>query len=149
MLQLKNVSYKVGDKTIINDVTLDICDRFVAITGPNGSGKSTLAKLVAGIIVPTEGRIYLDGEDITDLSISERATKGIGYAFQQPPRFKGITVHDLLNIAAGKTLRHDECCGQRLFHRCRHHDGGHFPPDDSAHPPRRTDVRRMPRLPRL
>ena len=110
MLQLKNVSYKVGDKTIINNVTLDICDRFVAITGPNGSGKSTLAKLVAGIIVPTEGRIYLDGEDITDLSITERAKKGISFAFQQPVRFKGLTVKHLISLAAGKKTSVAEAC---------------------------------------
>ena len=110
MLQLKNVSYKVGNKTIINNVTLDISDRFVAITGPNGSGKSTLAKLVAGIIVPTEGRIYLDGEDITDLSITERAKKGISFAFQQPVRFKGLTVKHLISLAAGKNTSVAEAC---------------------------------------
>ena len=111
MLEFKNVSYRVPSQNgngqeieIIKNVSLKIDERFVAITGPNGSGKSTMAKLVAGIIKPTEGRIYLNGEDITDMSITERAQKGIGYAFQQPVRFKGITVKDLISMAAGKNI---------------------------------------------
>ena len=114
MLELKNVCYKVQDgpneKEILKNVNLTIDDRFVAFTGPNGGGKSTLAKVIAGILTPTEGRIYLDGEDITELSVTERAQKGISYAFQQPVRFKGITVRDLINIAAGKTLKVSDAC---------------------------------------
>ena len=110
MLQLKNVSYSVGDKQILKNIDLDISDRFVAITGPNGSGKSTLAKLVAGIIQPTEGRIYFDGKDITDMSVTERAKSGISFAFQQPVRFKGITVKYLISLAAGKNTSVAEAC---------------------------------------
>ena len=87
-----------------------IDDGFVAITGPNGSGKSTLAKLVMGIIRPTEGRILFDGQDITDLSVTDRANLGISFAFQQPVRFKGITVKDLLSLAAGKNATVSEAC---------------------------------------
>ena len=109
MLELKNVSYKVndelGEKQILKDINLTLDERFVAFTGPNGGGKSTLAKVIAGIIKPTTGKIYLDGEDITDLSVTERAQKGISYAFQQPVRFKGLTVRDLINIASGKTVK--------------------------------------------
>ena len=94
----------------MKNVNLSINDRFVAFTGPNGGGKSTLAKVIAGIIKPTEGKIYFDGEDITELSVTERAQKGISYAFQQPVRFKGITVRDLINIAAGKTLKIADAC---------------------------------------
>lgn len=116
MLQLEHISYSVSDdgsgaeKEIINDVTLDISERFIAITGPNGGGKSTLAKIIAGIYKPTSGRILLDGEDITNLSITERARKGISYAFQQPVRFKGLTVKDLITVAAGKDLGVAEVC---------------------------------------
>ena len=114
MLELRNVSYAVndeqGEKWILKNVNLSIDDRFVAFTGPNGGGKSALAKVIAGIIKPTEGKIYFDGEDITDLSITERAQKGISYAFQQPVRFKGITVRDLINIASGKNLKIADAC---------------------------------------
>ena len=114
MLQLKNISYRVederGEKQILKDINLTLDERFVAFTGPNGGGKSTLAKVIAGILKPTEGRIYLDGEDITDLSITERANKGISYAFQQPVRFKGLTVRDLINIAAGKNIKVSDAC---------------------------------------
>ena len=115
MLELKNISFIVEDngdnKGILNDVSLTIPDgEFTVITGPNGGGKSTLAKVIAGILKPTSGRIILDGEDITDLGITERARKGIGYAFQQPVKFKGIRVIDLLRIAAGKTLKITEAC---------------------------------------
>ena len=114
MLELKNVSYHVkdelGEKTILKNINLTLDERFVAFTGPNGGGKSTLAKVIAGIYTPTEGRIYLDGEDITDLSITERAHKGVSYAFQQPVRFKGLTVRDLINIAAGKALKVSDAC---------------------------------------
>ena len=99
MLELKDISFQVNDETadkeILKNINLKIEDRFVAITGPNGGGKSTLAKLIAGIVTPTSGQILLDGEDITGLSITERARKGISFAFQQPVRFKGLTVKDL------------------------------------------------------
>ena len=114
MLELKNVSYKVqdelGEKEILKDVSLTLDERFVAFTGPNGGGKSTLAKVIAGILKPTAGKIYFNGEDITELSVTERANKGISYAFQQPVRFKGLTVRDLINIAAGKTLKVSDAC---------------------------------------
>ena len=114
MLELKNIGYRVqdeqGEKWILKNVNLTLDERFVAFTGPNGGGKSTLAKVIAGIITPTEGRIYFDGEDITELSVTERAKRGISYAFQQPVRFKGITVRDLINIAAGNTLKVSDAC---------------------------------------
>ena len=111
MLELKNVSYQTPDgKEILRNVTLQINDRFVAITGPNGGGKSTMAKLIAGIYMPTSGKILLDGEDITDLSITERANRGISFAFQQPVRFKGITVKELISIASGKNISVAEAC---------------------------------------
>ena len=114
MLELKNIGYRVqdemGEKEILKNINLTLDERFVAFTGPNGGGKSTLAKVIAGILTPTEGKIYLDGEDITDLSVTERAQKGISYAFQQPVRFKGLTVRDLINIAAGKTLKVSDAC---------------------------------------
>ena len=111
MLELKNICYEAEDgKDILNDVSLTIEDRFVAITGPNGGGKSTLAKLIAGIYTPTKGQIFFNGEDITNLSITERAKKGLSYAFQQPVRFKGIRVRDLLMLAAGEGTDFNECC---------------------------------------
>ena len=115
MLELKNVSFLVDDagkdKEIIRDVSLTVPDRkLVVVTGPNGGGKSTLARLIAGIEKPTEGRIYFNGEDITNLGITERAQKGIAYAFQQPVRFKGIRVLDLIRIASGKTLSVSDAC---------------------------------------
>ena len=110
MLELKNISYKVADKEILKNINLTIDDRFVAITGPNGSGKSTLAKIIAGIIQPTEGRIIFDGKDITDMSITDRAKNGISFAFQQPVRFKGITVKYLISLAAGKNTSVADAC---------------------------------------
>lgn len=115
MLELKNVSYSAGEenggvKDILTDVSLQVSERFVAITGPNGGGKSTLAKLVAGIIKPTSGSIWFDGRDITDLGVTERAKLGISYAFQQPVRFKGIRVYDLLQYAAGRKITVGEAC---------------------------------------
>ena len=111
MLELKNICYEAEDgKDILNDVSLTIEDRFVAITGPNGGGKSTLAKIIAGIYPPTKGQIIFNGEDITNFSITERAKKGLSYAFQQPVRFKGIRVRDLLMLAAGEGTDFNECC---------------------------------------
>ena len=115
MLELKNISYTVkdedgADKEILKDISLKIDERFVAITGPNGSGKSTLAKLIAGIYQPTSGQILLDGEDITNASITYRAKKGISFAFQQPVRFKGLTVKDLITLAAGRDISISEAC---------------------------------------
>ena len=115
MLELKNISFQVDDagkgKEIIRNVNMTVPDRkLIVVTGPNGGGKSTLAKLIAGIEKPTGGRIFFGGEDITDKSITERARMGIGYAFQQPVRFKGIRVLDLIRIAAGKSLSIAEAC---------------------------------------
>ena len=114
MLELRNVSYEVGDnhenKEILKDISVKIEEHFVAITGPNGGGKSTLAKIIAGIVKPTSGQILLDGEDITNLDITERAKKGISYAFQQPVHFKGLTVKDLITIAAGKEMSVTDIC---------------------------------------
>lgn len=115
MLELKNVSYGVDDESgkldIIKNLDLTVEDnKFTVITGPNGGGKSTLAKLIAGIVKPKEGRIYFNGEDITDKNITERARMGIGFAFQQPVRFKGINVLDLLKLASGKALTVDDAC---------------------------------------
>ena len=106
MLELKNISLNLADsKDILNDVSLNVeSGKFVVITGPNGGGKSTLAKIVAGIFKPTSGQILFDGQDITNLSITERAKLGIGYGFQQPARFKGMKVKKLLDLAAGKKL---------------------------------------------
>lgn len=111
MLEFKNVSYETPEgKVILHDVSIKIDDRFVAVTGPNGSGKSTMAKLIAGIYTPTSGQILLDGVDITNLSITERAKSGISFAFQQPVRFKGITVKELISIASGKNISVAEAC---------------------------------------
>ena len=116
MLELKDVRFSVTDekgqlKNIINGINLKIDEgKFVAITGPNGSGKSTLAKLIVGIIKPTSGQILYNGQDITEMSITDRAKLGISFAFQQPVRFKGIKVLDLLRIAAGKQLTISEAC---------------------------------------
>ena len=115
MLELRNISFQVDtegkDKEIIRDVSLTIPDRkLVVVTGPNGGGKSTLARLIAGIEKPTGGRIFFQGRDITDLGITERARLGIAYAFQQPVRFKGIRVLDLIRIAAGKPLSVSDAC---------------------------------------
>lgn len=115
MLELSHVSFEVTEnkahKEIIQDISLTVDNhKFVVITGPNGGGKSTLAKLIAGIEKPTSGRIYFDGTDITEKSITERAKLGVGYAFQQPVRFKGIQVLDLIRIAAGRRLSAADAC---------------------------------------
>lgn len=114
MLELKNVSFCAEDengiKEIIKDISFCVDERFVAITGPNGGGKSTLAKIIAGIVKPTSGKVYFDGTDITDMTITERSKLGISFAFQQPVRFKGITVKDLITLAAGKEISVSEAC---------------------------------------
>ena len=114
MIELQHIGYEVEQdgehKQILKDIDLTIDERFVAITGPNGGGKSTLAKVIAGILPPTQGRILFDGEDITDLSITDRAKRGISFAFQQPVRFKGLTVKDLITLAAGRPIGVAEAC---------------------------------------
>lgn len=114
MIELQHIGYEVEQdgehKQILKDIDLTIDERFVAITGPNGGGKSTLAKVIAGILPPTKGRILFDGEDITDLSITDRAKRGISFAFQQPVRFKGLTVKDLITLAAGRPIGVAEAC---------------------------------------
>ena len=115
MLELKHISFNVadekGEKDIIKDISLTVEDgKFLVITGPNGGGKSTLAKLIMGIEKPTGGQIIWNGIDVTNMSITERAKLGVGYAFQHPPRFKGLSVRDLLSIAHGSDLPEDQCC---------------------------------------
>lgn len=119
MLELKNISLSVedeftgnGQKEILRDVSLTIeTGKLVVVTGPNGGGKSTMAKMIAGILRPNQGQILLDGEDVTELDITQRATRGISFAFQQPVRFKGITVRDLINLASGREISDCEACG--------------------------------------
>ena len=116
MLELKNITFEVKDengnvKRILDDINLSFEeDSFMVITGPNGSGKSTLARIIMGIEKPTSGKILLNGEDITDKTITERAKLGISFALQQPVRFKGIKVKDLIEIGAGKSLETNEAC---------------------------------------
>lgn len=116
MLELRNLSFIVdngngGEHQIIENINLKVGDgKFTVITGPNGGGKSTLAKLIMGIEQPTSGQIFFEGKDITGLSITDRAKMGLAYAFQQPPRFKGMTVRSLLSLASGRELPIDECC---------------------------------------
>ena len=109
MLELKNISFTRDGKKILDNVSLTFSDnRFYVITGPNGSGKSTLSKIIVGIEKPDSGRIIFNGQDITDLNISERANLGVSFAFQQPVKFKGITVKDLINLAAGGNVKFEE-----------------------------------------
>lgn len=115
MLELKNISFAVNDGKddlgIVKDVSFTVEDgKFIVITGPNGGGKSTLARLIMGIEKPTSGQILFNGTDITNMTITERAKLGVGYAFQQPPRFKGLTVRRLLSLAHGSELPEDQCC---------------------------------------
>ena len=116
MLEIKNLVFEVSDEKgnvsrIIDDVSLNVEQgKFYVITGPNGGGKSTLARIIMGLERPTSGQIIYNGKDITDLDVTERAKLGIGYAFQQPPRFKGLTVSKMLSIASGKALSDKECC---------------------------------------
>lgn len=114
MIELKDIEFKVesakGELEIIDKIDFKIdSGKFIVITGPNGGGKSTLAKLIMGIEKPTSGQILFDGQDITNLSISARAKLGIGYGFQTPPRFKGMTVRKLLSLAHGSELPPDVC----------------------------------------
>ena len=115
MLELKDICFSAsaesGTVDILKHINLTVDDgKFIVITGPNGGGKTTLAKAIMGLVTPTSGQIFWNGEDVTGLSITDRARRGISYGFQQPPRFKGIRVSDLLNVAAGKNLGHDEAC---------------------------------------
>lgn len=115
MLELKNISFDVNinkqKKEILKNLNIKFDNnKFIVITGPNGSGKSTLAKIIAGIISPTQGQIFFDKEDITRKSITERAKSGIGYAFQQPVKFKGLQVFDLLKIASNNNLKIEQAC---------------------------------------
>ena len=116
MLELKHISYTVredgNELGILNDISLTIDDhKLVVFTGPNGGGKTTLAKIIMGLVKPTSGQILWNGQDITDLGITERARLGISYGFQQPPRFKGLTVRNLLTLASGDDkLSKDKCC---------------------------------------
>ena len=116
MLELKHISYQVsseeGELGILNDISLTVPDhKLVVFTGPNGGGKTTLAKIIMGLVKPTAGQILWNGQDVTNLSITERARQGISYGFQQPPRFKGLTVRKLLTIASGnEKLSKDQCC---------------------------------------
>lgn len=111
MLELKNVSYFRDNKQILDNISLKIDNsKLVAITGPNGSGKSTLAKIIMGILKPDSGSIFFDGKDITAMGITDRAKLGIGFAFQQPVKFKGLTVRDLIEISSGNTINVSEAC---------------------------------------
>ena len=116
MLELQNICYRVstpeGEQDILKNVSITIPDhKLVVFTGPNGGGKTTLAKVIMGLVTPTGGQILFNGQDITHLGITERAKLGISYGFQQPPRFKGITVRNLLTIASGDAnLSKDKCC---------------------------------------
>lgn len=114
MLELQNICFSApgeeGQRHILDDVNLQIDEGFVAITGPNGGGKSTLARVVAGMIRPDSGRILFNGQDITDMSITDRARAGIAFAFQQPVRFKGLTVRELISMASGRELSVSETC---------------------------------------
>ena len=116
MLELRHISYEVpgenGSQRILDDISLTVPDgKLIVFTGPNGGGKTSLAKIMMGLIRPTSGEIYYNGENITALGITERARRGISYGFQQPPRFKGLTVYDLLSVASGnEKLPKDVCC---------------------------------------
>ncbi len=115
MLEIKNLNFRVegeqGPRDILKDLSLTIQEKkFIVITGPNGGGKTSLARAIMGINLPTGGKIFWKGTDITSLSVTERAKLGISYGFQQPPRFKGMKVRDLLNVAAGEKMSHDRAC---------------------------------------
>ena len=110
MLEIKNITFEVDGRKILDDINLNVPDgQVICLTGPNGGGKTTLAKMIAGVELPTAGHIYLDGEDIVNMNPTERAKRGVSYAFQQPVRFKGITVRDMLDMAKGSKLTDEEC----------------------------------------
>lgn len=111
MLELRNIDFSAGGKHILKDVSFTLgSGKFIAITGPNGSGKSTLAKIIMGIEMPQSGQVLFNGEDITGYTIDQRARLGMAFGFQQPVRFKGVTVHDLLNLSAKEKLSSKEAC---------------------------------------
>ena len=110
MLELINISYKKDGKQILDNINLKFDDNFTVITGPNGSGKSTLAKIIMGILKPTTGKILFNGEDITNYSIDKRANMGISFSFQQPVKFKGLTVYDLIKLSSKDELDFTTCC---------------------------------------
>ena len=111
MLELQNICFERDNKKILDNINLKIdSNQLIAITGPNGSGKSTMAKIIMGIEKPDSGKILFKGQDITDLKIEERAELGISFAFQQPVKFKGITVYDLLKLASKKNITKKEAC---------------------------------------
>lgn len=110
MIELINVSYEADNKKILDDINIKFDSNFTVITGPNGSGKSTLAKIIMGIIKPTRGKILYNGEDITSWSIDKRAKNGISFSFQQPVKFKGLTVYDLIKISSDKEMDFNEVC---------------------------------------
>ena len=111
MLELKNICFTRDDKKILDNINLQLEDnKFYLITGPNGSGKSTLAKIIMGINKPDKGQVLFNGKDISNLPINERANLGIGFAFQQPVKFKGITVYDLIKLSAKKKISKKEAC---------------------------------------
>ena len=110
MIELVNISYEKDNKKILDNINIKFDDNFTVITGPNGSGKSTLAKIIMGILKPTSGKVLLNGEDITNLSIDKRANLGISFSFQQPVKFKGITVYDLIRLASNNEMDFPSCC---------------------------------------
>ena len=110
MIELKDISYEINGKRILDNINITFDSNFTVITGPNGSGKSTLAKIIMGIVKPTSGKIIYNGVDITSWSIDKRAKNGISFSFQMPVKFKGLTVHDLINISSGEQMNvHDAC----------------------------------------
>ena len=110
MIELVDISYKKDGKTILNNINLKFDDNFIVITGSNGSGKSTLAKIIMGIIKPTSGKVLFNEVDITDYSIDKRAKEGISFSFQQPIKFKGLTVYDLIRLSSNEELDFNKCC---------------------------------------
>ena len=110
MIELVNISYEINNKKILDNINIKFDSNFTVITGPNGSGKSTLAKIIMGIVKPTSGKILYNNEDITSWSIDKRAKEGISFSFQQPVKFKGLTVHDLINLSSGEELSTCDAC---------------------------------------
>ena len=110
MIELVNICYEKDNKKILDNINIKFDDSFTVITGPNGSGKSTLAKIIMGILKPTSGKVLFNGEDITKLGIDERAKMGISFSFQQPVKFKGLTVYDLIKLSSSKDMDFISCC---------------------------------------